>query len=728
MILNFELTDDLRSLITLTDKEEIYYSLPIDIDERSRYTRDSFLVVSNTTIYVIMHGALERTLAIADCSEAKSHAHVGQGLLTVNHKGVLTVLARYTHGHMGRYAYVARGINILASGRTEHVESNEYEASCPKCGRAIPGTARCPHCSGENRFVSTVKRIAKPYIPQFIGIAVLMILASVTTLVNPAIQRHLVDNVLLEEEPSKTAAFLCLGGMFLMSAGIVFVNVAKSFYSTKLGARISMDMRNSLFDKLQKAPLSYINDRRPGELLNRVVQDTRVIREFMENSFCNLFTVAFIFVCDVIFMLSINPKLALLSFIPAPFVVMLTLAFRKSIHRRFHLQWHKNDDASSNLQDVISGMRVVKSYGNEKPEAAKFLKYSNEYCRVQTRNECFWAIFNPMLSFLMGAGVFVVVYFGGRDVLAGDMTTGELIQFMTYTTLLYQYLNWMTQLPRQLTAIISSLERIDDILAFDRIPNHGEGVVKTIEGQVDFEKATFGYRSYKPVLEGIDLHVRPGEKIGIVGPSGAGKSTLINLLMGLYEADDGVLMVDGTDIRTLDRKSFHSQLGVVLQETFLFSGTILENIRFARPDATYEEVIAAARTANAHDFICRTPGGYDTYVGEKGYNLSGGERQRIAIARAVLANPSLLILDEATASLDTESEYLVQNALSKLTKGKTTFAIAHRLSTLKDCDRLIVIDGHRICEVGSHEELIAAKGLYYELLTAQLQMQRRREG
>lgn len=727
MILNFELPRELRSLITLDEGEEIYYSLPADIDEHSMYTRDSFLVVSNRTIYSVMHGKLEKKLSVSDCDSAKAHAHVGQGLLTVNHKGTLIVLARYTHGHMARYAYIARGINILASGRSEHVESNEYEASCPKCGRAIPGTARCPHCNGENRFLGTLKRLARPYIPQFLGIAVLMILASVTTLVNPVIQRYLVDDVLLDESPSKSAAFLCLGGIFAMSVGIVFVNVAKSFYSTKLGARISNDMRKSLFEKLQAAPLSYINDRRPGELLNRVVQDTRVIREFMENSFCNLVTVAFIFVCDVIFMLSINVKLALMAFIPAPVVVVLIMLFRKNIHRRFHLQWHKNDDISSNLQDVISGMRVVKSYGNEKAESEKFLKFSNEYCRVQIRNECFWAIFNPMLNFLMGAGIFIVVYFGGSQVLAGEMTPGELIQFMTYTQLLYQYLNWMTNLPRQLTSLISSLERIDDILAFDRIPNRENGVVSKIKGQIDFEKATFGYRSYKPVLEGIDLHVRPGEKIGIVGPSGAGKSTMINLLMGLYEADDGLLLVDGKDIRTLDRKSFHSQLGVVLQETFLFSGTILENIRFARPDATYEEVIAAARTANAHDFICRTPGGYDTYVGEKGYNLSGGERQRIAIARAVLADPSLLILDEATASLDTESEYLVQNALSKLTKGKTTFAIAHRLSTLKDCDRLIVIDGHRICEMGSHEELIAAKGLYYELLTAQLQMQRRRE-
>ncbi len=412
-------------------------------------------------------------------------------------------------------------------------------------------------------------------------------------------------------------------------------------------------------------------------------------------------------------MLALNVKLALLTFIFIPLAVFTTYAFRKSIHRRFHLQMKKDDDVNSNLQDVISGMRVVKSYGKEEAERVKFDHLADEYCRVQTRNEVFWAVFMPMVSLLMGAGVFLVIYFGGLDVFKGTMTTGEL------------YLNWMTSIPRELMGLISSMERINDVLAQEPFIEDVEQPVELdLQGEIEFRHATFGYKSYQPVLEDLNLSIRKGEMIGIVGASGTGKSTLINLIMRLYEVDDGHLLIDGHDIKEIKSDKFHRQIGVVLQETFLFSGTILNNIRFSQPDASYEEVILAAKMANAHEFISKTPDGYNTYVGEKGFSLSGGERQRIAIARAILNKPKLLILDEATASLDTESEFMIQQALERLTNGRTTFAIAHRLSTLQNADRLIVIDGHQIAEIGSHEELLAKKGMYYRLVKAQLEMQR----
>lgn len=330
-----------------------------------------------------------------------------------------------------------------------------------------------------------------------------------------------------------------------------------------------------------------------------------------------------------------------------------------------------------------------------------------------------------MLSFAMGAGVYLITYFGGVNVLNGRKTPGELLQFINYTSMLYMYLNWLTNLPRQLMNLVNSVERINDVMSQEpRIIDREKATELPINGSVEFRHATFGYKSYKPVLEDINLSIKPGEMIGLVGASGTGKSTMINLIMHLYELDDGELLIDGKDIRDIRLENYHSQIGVVLQETFLFSGTILNNIKFAKPDATYEEVIRAAKMANAHDFICRTPDGYNTYVGERGFTLSGGERQRIAIARAILNEPKLLILDEATASLDTESEYLIQKALERLTNGRTTFAIAHRLSTLKDADRLVVIDGHSIAEIGTHNELMEQQGIYYKLVTAQLEMQK----
>lgn len=724
MILKYDLPEEAASCVQLEQGERIYYAVPYDVGPGHSWLPDSYLVVSTGHLWILSGGKLLERIKLSECRNVRAEAKIGCGLLVLEQNGVPRHIVQYSAKHLSRYAYVARGINILISGRTEEVVSSEYEKICPNCGRAIPGTRYCPHCSKEGGFWRSFLKMSAPYKKDFVGIIILMILASVVTLLNPEVQKHLVDDVLTEGNGGMGVAFTCLGIMFALSVGIVIVNILKSYYCTVLGAKIAKDLREKLFAKIQILSLSFINDRRPGELMNRVVFDTGKIREFMEFTFCNMFTVCFIFVCDIIFMLALSVKLALLSFIFVPIAVIITYGFRKNIHRRFHLQWKKSDDVNSNLQDVISGMRVVKSYGKEEEEKDKFNRLAEEFCHVQTRNEVFWAVFNPGVSFLMGAGVFLVIYFGGVDVLGGEMTTGGLLQFVTYTQLLYQYLNWMTNMPRQLMNLISSIERINDVLAQEPFIEDVENPVSLdVQGEIEFRHATFGYKSYQPVLENLNLKIKKGEMIGIVGASGTGKSTLINLIMRLYEVDDGSLLVDGHDIKEIKSDRFHAQIGVVLQETFLFSGTIINNIRFSRPDATYEEVIRAAKMANAHDFISKTPDGYNTYVGEKGYNLSGGERQRIAIARAILNEPRLLILDEATASLDTESEFMIQKALERLTKGRTTFAIAHRLSTLQNADRLIVIDGHRVAEVGSHEELIRKGGIYARLVKAQLEMQ-----
>lgn len=724
MILKYDLPFSVNRLIPQSEEERIYYAVPCDIDEEGKWQKDAYFVVTTKNLYVIQGETIKETFAIRDCSEVKAEPKIGGGLLVLNYQGIQRHVVHYSARHLARYAYVARGIQILISGRNEEVVSLEYEKICPICKRAIPGTKYCPHCSKEGGFWRTFLKLSAPYKNKFYGIIVLMVLAAVVTLLNPEIQKRLVDDVLPRENGGLGAAFMCLGMMFFLSVGIVIINILKSYYCTVLGATISKDLRKKLFAKIQILSIGFINDRRPGELMNRVVRDTARIREFMQDMFCNMFTVCFIFVCDIIFMLVLNVKLALMAFIFIPFAVVITYLFRKNIHRRFHLQWKKYDDLNSNLQDVLSGMRVVKSYGKEQEEQKKFRHFAQEFCSVQTKNEVFWAVFTPMVSLLMGAGVFLVIYFGGMDVLGGTMTAGELLQFITYTQLLYQYLNWMTNMPRQLMNLVSSIERINDVLAQEAFVEDSDNPVDlTVKGDIEFRHATFGYKSYQPVLEDLNLTIKKGEMIGIVGASGTGKSTLINLIMRLYEVDDGSLLVDNCDIKDIRSDTFHSQIGVVLQETFLFSGTILNNIRFSRPEASYEEVILAAKMANAHEFISRTPDGYNTYVGEKGYTLSGGERQRIAIARAILNEPKLLILDEATASLDTESEFMIQRALERLTNGRTTFAIAHRLSTLQNADRLIVIDGHRIAEVGSHRELMEKKGIYYRLVQAQLEMQ-----
>ena len=558
---------------------------------------------------------------------------------------------------------------------------------------------------------------------KFLMISVMMVLASGIDLLNPMIQKDFVDHTLTTGNGTVKELVIFIAITFTLLVVRLGLGFYRYWCCVKLGASISMSLRKKLYYKIQVLSLSFINNRRPGELMNRVSRDTRQIREFMEEVFGDMFSTLLTMIVALVMMFSISVKMTLLSLVFVLVVVVITRVFWHHIHTIFHRQWLKFDDLNSNLQDILAGMRIVKCFGQEERESKKFTQKTREFAQIQRRNETFWAVFFPILSFLMGAGTYVAVWFGGLDVLQGDMTIGQLLQFITYTGYLFGPLNWMTHMPRMIMQMITSLNRIYDVLDEEPLlADKADCKEFPIQGAFSFKKVSFGYQTYEPVLENVTFDVKTGEMIGLVGASGTGKSTLINLIMRLYDVDQGSITLDGVDLRDIKREALHSQIGVVLQETFLFSGSILANIKFAKPDATLEEVIQAAKAANAHDFICKTPDGYNTYVGEHGYNLSGGERQRIAIARAILNNPRILILDEATSALDTESEFLIQQALDRLIQGRTTFAIAHRLSTLRGADRLVVIDKHGIAEIGTHNELLEQKGIYYGLVNAQLKM------
>jgi ATP-binding cassette subfamily B protein len=429
-----------------------------------------------------------------------------------------------------------------------------------------------------------------------------------------------------------------------------------------------------------------------------------------------------------IILFSMNWKLAILIYIPVPIMYMMIEKFRSGLHRLFRKENKQWDRANSVLQEMISGIRVIKAFGLEKRSIEAFDKESYAFSQLSVRTETMWSTYFPLAYYVLMLGNLLLLYFGGRMIQGQALSLGELIMFTQFATMLYQPLNWLGFFPRMLSQTAVALERLFSIIThepelIDQPLEHD----MEIKGEITLDHVGFGYKSHEPVIDDVSFKVKAGEMIGLVGHSGAGKSTIINLLMRLYDTDEGTIYIDGVDIKDISLRDLHSQIGVVLQETFLFNGSIYDNIKYTKPDATYLEVIRAAKIANIHDHIVSLPDGYDSRVGEKGQRLSGGEKQRVAIARAILANPKILILDEATASLDTHSEQLIHEALGRLIKNRTTIAIAHRLSTLRNADRLIVFDKGKKIEEGTHQELMDLKGTYRKLVNAQIWINRTQE-
>lgn len=725
MNLRYTLPDEISAALHPIKPRDIVYCVPFDLTADGTYCPEGYVVVTKQTLIIWESGQVTHRLNLADLDEVVCSPQIDSGLLIAKKAGEEQLLCRFDMRHMVRQSYLARGATLFCRGQDREVTSPEKERYCPQCGRVLPGTNVCPRCNGRGRTFHRFWDLCRPYALPLLLITLFMVVISAITIGQQYVQRFFVDDVLVPAEGSAAQILTFFGLMLAMLVISITLSITRTLWSNKLGTRISRDMRMRVFAKINSLSLSFIDGRQTGELMNRVVEDSSTIRQFMEEVFAGMFTQIFTMIGAMAAMLAMDWKLALLTLVLLPVAGFLVRAFHRYEMRLWRQQWRFNDKVNGRLQDVLSGIRVVKSFGQEEREIKRFRQYTERLTAMQRRNELFWATLYPFVTFLLTVGSFFVIYFGGLDVMYGSMTPGQLMQFVSYAGMLYGPLGFITRLPRMLMRLTTSLERIYDILDEESdLTQRPQAKPHAIKGTVEFSHVTFGYHSYQPVLEDISFTVHPGEMIGLVGSSGAGKSTVINLLMRLYDVDDGQILLDGVDLRDISQESLHHQIGVVLQETFLFSGSVYDNIRYAKPDATYEDVVRAAKMANAHEFITKFPDGYDTYVGEHGYTLSGGERQRIAIARAILHDPRLLILDEATSSLDTETEYQIQQALERLTKDRTTFAIAHRLSTLRHADRILVIDRHRVAEIGTHNELMRKKGIYYGLVMAQLDMHR----
>jgi ATP-binding cassette subfamily B protein len=575
-------------------------------------------------------------------------------------------------------------------------------------------------------------RFAKPYQWQLLMGFLLTLASTAATLVPPYLTMPLMDDVLIPYQNGKDidtvlVTWYLLG---LLASAIVAWSLGwvKTYILALVSERIGADLRTTTYQHLLKLSLEYFGGRRTGDLIARIGSETDRINVFLSLHLLDFATDVLMIMMTAVILFSINPTLALVTLLPLPFIGWLIHVVRERLRTGFEKIDRVWSEVTNVLTDTIPGIRVVKAFAQEDREAQRFIDANKHNLTVNDRLNRVWSVFSPTVTLMTEIGLLIVWGFGIWLVSKDQITVGVLTAFLAYIGRFYTRLDSMSRIVSSTQKAASGAKRIFEILDHvSSVPEPQNPVAMSkVEGRITLTDASFRYGN-RAVIKHLNLDIKPGEMIGLVGHSGSGKSTLVNLMCRFYDLSEGSIALDGVDIKQLKVADYRRQIGLVLQEPFLFFGTIADNIAYGMPEATREQIVAAARAAHAHEFILRMPQGYDSLVGERGQGLSGGERQRISIARALLIDPRILILDEATSAVDTETEKEIQNALDNLVRGRTTIAIAHRLSTLRKADRLVVMDKGLIVEEGTHDVLIEKQGAYWRLYEAQ-QRQAEAEG
>ena len=559
----------------------------------------------------------------------------------------------------------------------------------------------------------------KPYLPRLIAAAICTVLAAAGNLYVPWIIKDVIDSVLAE----KNAEMLNI-----IAAGIIIIFFIRGvcFYGQNylmsyVGERVIIDIRSAVYEKLQRLSVSFYDKNKTGTIMSYVTNDVSALQAAMVQNTIDMITEGSVLIGSITAMVYLDWKLTLFTFCTFPFVLWLMDFFGKRIRKSGRRIQECTADITSILQETVSSARVIKSFVREDYEIKRFCNQNFANFRANMKNAQLMALLTPVIEFVAAIGVTAIIWYGGHGVINGDLTAGSLVAFLVYAVNISNPVKRLTRVVGSIQKALAAAQRVFDVLDMkEEIAEiSGAKALPQIEGAVEFKDVSFAYDKGEQVLKDVSFKAEPGEVIAIVGPSGAGKSTIANLLPRFYDTTSGSISIDGNNIAEVKVASLREQVGIVPQETVLFNGSLYDNILYGRLEATREEVEAAAKAANAHNFIMEFPNGYETMLGDRGLNLSGGQRQRIAIARAILKNPRVLVLDEATSALDTESERIVQEALDRLMVGRTSFVIAHRLSTIKNADKILVLQRGRIVEVGTHDELMANNKLYSHLYNIQ---------
>ena len=728
------------------DGEMILFVIVGDLNLKGKYEETALIFTRNFLISYNGEGS-EKRFEYSEMKDVKAKRMYGNATLSaVMPDGQREVIFRYTYSVAALCDASALFINHINEGADfgeenaiMHVTFERALSVCPKCGRNLlhPG-AECIKCRSK---LKVLKRLVKYITPQYKPLVISVVLSLVTTvmsLVPPTITGFIVDVVFGGKEkssigilnliadvvggnPSKllTAMILCLLLTYILQYGI---GTIRAYLMRIVGNKMVTALRNDIYRKAQHLPMKFYDKTSTGAVINRIASDSNTLQQFMLRITQEAIVHFFQLIGIVIIMLTLNPVLTVLSLIPVVFIVIVTRIFSKKIRPYYRRIWRRWSAVFSNLSNTIPCIRVVKSFSGESRSSEKFEECNNDWLQVDLKLGKLVTAFPQIVAFLVTCGSLIIWGIGGSKVIMGEegFSAGLIVAFISYASMFYNPVTFFANLSDSFQGAMASTEKILDILEAEPETHAQSHIVPDeIKGKIEFLHVGFSFDRSKKVLDDVTFTIEPGEIVGIVGTTGSGKSTLINLLMRFYDGYSGEILVDGHNIKNFELSAYRDRIGFVQQEPMMFSDTIYNNIAYSNPAATVEQVIHAADVANAHGFIARQPDAYDTVLGERGVGVSGGEKQRISIARAVLKDPSIMIFDEATAAVDSETEHLIQEAIDRLIAGRTTLMIAHRLSTLKKANRIIVVDNGKIIENGTPEELMALKGKYYKLVQIQ---------